>query len=702
MNFNDQLAALFAPGDSSKNGMLASVRATIGSLPMIARALLRRSSKPIKIIVDGRASTGSTDCETFIRLPRLPLPKTDSDVETAIDTAALMYGLLHHEVGHINYTDSADMMNARTGLERILLNIIEDVRQENVHIGILPASRAYLNAMNMVMMKQGKWGGAIRDLPPEMTFTNYLMTHLNAVYRHDPVCKGFLADNNTIMDEVFGEQFRLDLDTLLTRTASLASSRDALMLARDVIAFLQQQHQASQPQPQPNQQQQQDQQQGSEAEQTNESSDAQSDKDQDKDDSNGTGNSSSNSDSKDDEADGEDGDGGSCDSDSEEKDERGSEGDQSGTQTDQNSDASSDDGQDASTGSQSNSQEQEGDEADSQGDPSSDGQSGNSGPSNAGNGSGSNPSSIPPSDRADAIQQVLSNNNAEGTGDKHDAASALLEQLVAAVTDYLGSLDLQQSLEDLEAVAQFSGNTETKAELELGADHDLDAGYSASLSIRRLLVSHLDALTNDEVWIGARGRRLSDRHLAGCIAGDNRVFRNKVEGQSLSTAIMLVQDVSWSMGGPPIKIACQALYATALAMEGIEGIEVAAMAFPNNGKVIGFGESPRRNVERFQLTTCGSTPMAEAISVASLALQEQRMERKLMIVMTDGEPDDGPLTQIAIAAAKRAGIEIYGVGILTSSVQAYFDKSIVITDVNELPNRLVSLVRDQVSASLAA
>lgn len=708
MNFNDQLAALFAPAGSSSNGMLASVRATIGSLPMIARAILRRSTKPIKILVDSRASTGSTDCESFIRLPRLPLPRTDSDVETAIDTAALMYGLLHHEVGHINHSDSADMKNARTGLEATLLNIIEDVRQENVHIGILPASRAYLNAMNMVMAKQDKWGCTARGLPPELTFTNYLITHLNAVYRNDPVSKGVLVDNNTIMEEVFGTQFRLDLDALLTRTASLTSSRDALMLARDVIAFLQQQQQqATQQEPQqpdqPQQQQGEQGEQGNDGQQPDGQSEPTSSKDESDDEPKGSSGSDDDSESNDEDLDGEDGDGGSCEPDSKEEgkqDQNGEDGNPSGDQDGQDSSANSSDGQNDQPGSQSNPSGQDGDVDSSNQSP--DGQSGTSGQPNGKDGSASGQASSQPSNLADAIGQVLSNSNAEGTGDKHDAAHALLEQIVEAIASYYGSLDLQQALEDLKAAAQFTGNTETNAKLEIGADHDLDAGFSASLSIRRLLVSHLDSITNDEVWIGPRGRRISDRHLAGCIAGDNRVFRNKVEGQSLSTAIMLVQDVSGSMSGQPIKIASQALYATALAMEGIEGIEVAAMAFPGNGKVIGFGESPRRNAQRFQLESWGSTPMAEAISVASLALQEQSLERKLMIVMTDGSPDDGPATQLAIAAAKQAGIEIYGVGILTQAVQAYFDKSIVITDVNELPNRLVSLVRDQVSMSLAA
>ncbi len=290
------------------------------------------------------------------------------------------------------------------------------------------------------------------------------------------------------------------------------------------------------------------------------------------------------------------------------------------------------------------------------------------------------------------------------SGDKHDAANELLQQVVEALVQVCReALDLEDALETLAAAQAFTGGESAPDDmLQTGQDHDLDAGYSASLGIRNRLVSYLDAVTNDETFISQRGRRLSDRHLANCVAGDNRIFRGKIEGVTLSTAVMLVQDVSGSMDGNPIKIASQALYATALALEGIEGVEVAAMAFPGNGKVLGFGESPRRNAERFQLDSWGGTPMAEGVLVATQALLDQRLNRRIMIVLTDGEPDRREQTLAAIASAEQEGIEVFGVGILTASVGHLFRRSTVITTLDELPDRLVSMVRDEIVQSIAA
>jgi nitric oxide reductase activation protein len=262
------------------------------------------------------------------------------------------------------------------------------------------------------------------------------------------------------------------------------------------------------------------------------------------------------------------------------------------------------------------------------------------------------------------------------------------------------SFDLEEALE---AIADHGDDvTSEHHTLEVGAAHDLDAAYATSIDIRRRMQSELDALTNADVHVGARGRRLSTRHLPRVISGDPRVFTTTIEGIAPSTAVMLLEDVSGSMSGEPIRIASQALYASALALEGMEGIEVAAMAFPGNGQVLDFGQSPRGQQDQFQLRAWGGTPMGEAIQVAMYRLLQQPQARKLLIVLTDGEPNSNALALSMIAAAEQSGIEVFGVGILTDSVQRQFSRWIKIEDLYELPSKLVSLVRDEVMLSIAA
>ncbi|MBZ0134339.1 MAG: VWA domain-containing protein [Rhodanobacter sp.] len=657
IDYTSRLRAVFAPATGAS--ALQAVRATMGALPMVARALLTRvPGKNVQIRVDPRATTGSTDCESYIRLPRMPLPSSEKDVDAAIDTAALMYGLLHHEVGHINESDIAVVKSCRSQIEATLTNILEDVRQENLTIKRMPVAKRYLDALNFVLAKEGKWARVPKDdESSQSALFAFLLCHVNAVYRRDESSMDVLPATEQAFDAVFGQDLRNDLETILQGTARMKDNADALALAREVLAFLRQQSQPQQPQQQPQQSQQTEASDGeseqgdvSEASQQSDTGDGEGEQGESEDDA-------SQSDTGDDE--GEQGE-------SEDDASQSDTGDGEGEQDESEDDASQSDAGDG-----------EGDQ----------GESGSSGEPSL----------------ADKIREALGE-QPNSSGDKHDAANELLQQVVEALVQVCReALDLEDTLEALAAAQAFTGGEGAPDDtLQTGQDHDLDAGYSASLGIRNRLVSYLDAVTNDETFICQRGRRLSDRHLANCVAGDNRIFRGKIEGVTLSTAVMLVQDVSGSMDGHPIKIASQALYATALALEGIEGVEVAAMAFPGNGKVLGFGESPRRNAERFQLDSWGGTPMAEGVLVATQALLDQRLNRRIMIVLTDGEPDRREQTLAAIASAEQEGIEVFGVGILTASVEHLFRRSTVITTLDELPDRLVSMVRDEIVQSIAA
>lgn len=733
METNDPLVSLLIPRANMARGMLHAARATMGSLPMVARALLKRARKPIKIIVDQRATTGSTDCETMIRLPRVPLPRNENDVEAALSLAAMMYGLIHHEVGHCNHSDAEPMRQARPGLEQTLLNIIEDVRMELAHIRDMPNARAYLDALNLVMHRQGRWAGETDPSQPVLAFLNYVMMHLNAVYRLDPSAKAVLAQNGASLETAFSPAMRQSLDALLTRLPSLQDSHDSLRLTKDVVSLLQQEQQAAQeqqkkdsdtaeqsddgvgdPEPQSTGDAPQDSDAGKDDGSSDEDSDqteqgsgaSASDGAEQSEEGEGDANSQDTGDDSQDGDAGKDGDASGKDSDSAEQGSGAASSDDSEQSEDGDGDSAS-----QNTGGQSQDQasaSNAGSDSNSASQPTNtggDSQDASNADSDASNGQGSPQGNANPgqSSLADNIGQVLS--HGDTTGDKHASAHELLEEVVEAVKQALSmleTLDVEEAIKELDEAQNLGRAGCESGDLYLGANHDLGVSHSASLAIRRKLLTELDARTNAEVSVGRRGRSLSSRHLPRVMTGDGRVFKNKVEGDQPDTAVMLVQDVSSSMCGRPVELASQALYAASLALSGIEGIDVAAMAFPGNGKVIGFGDNPRANQQRFMLQAHGGTPMAEAVRAATQALLDQRNSRRLMIVLTDGAPYSFQETLAVIAAAESAGIEIYGVGICSDVVQHLFSKWIAIHDVNELPTRLVNLVRDEVMLSLAA
>ena len=70
--------------------------------------------------------------------------------------------------------------------------------------------------------------------------------------------------------------------------------------------------------------------------------------------------------------------------------------------------------------------------------------------------------------------------------------------------------------------------------------------------------------------------------------------------------------------------------------------------------------------------------------------------RKIDVLIIDGEPDDLKLTQTAIRAFMDFGMEIYGIGIHTVSIQTLLpDKgSRIINDITELAPSMFTILHD--------
>ena len=80
--------------------------------------------------------------------------------------------------------------------------------------------------------------------------------------------------------------------------------------------------------------------------------------------------------------------------------------------------------------------------------------------------------------------------------------------------------------------------------------------------------------------------------------------------------------------------------------------------------------------------------MEEALWCAASQLIYRQEERKIIMVITDGEPDHQADTQDIISLCERSGIELVGVGIQTDSVERLFKSSITVLDLASLRSSL--------------
>lgn len=222
--------------------------------------------------------------------------------------------------------------------------------------------------------------------------------------------------------------------------------------------------------------------------------------------------------------------------------------------------------------------------------------------------------------------------------------------------------------------------------------------------------------------------RLHSPSLHRVLNNDPRVFTQREELRSKDTAVMLLIDNSGSMHGQEISTAMHAAYALAQTLERVN--------IPN--EVMGFTTSDlssqslrdlRKDPNSFKFSrTCAIvmpifksfnervTPTVkrriasqinaqvgmetnvdgESLEYAAIRLLPRPEKRKVMLVMSDGQPvGNGTRKHLKDTVEKltQMGIETVGMGINTNAVQSYYPRSMVLNNVADLPNVVMGELR---------
>ncbi len=292
----------------------------------------------------------------------------------------------------------------------------------------------------------------------------------------------------------------------------------------------------------------------------------------------------------------------------------------------------------------------------------------------------------------DALQRLLRN----GSGLPGDLGSILRESLSALPAGTNGKLRVAVT------------GTKSCRRLLPDAEHK---ARSATTALRTRLQAHLQSKRLTHHACGRRGR-LAGRLLHRVFVDDPRVFQRKIEQQGLDTFVQILLDASGSMSGRFMELAGQACFAVASALAPISGVTSAVGVFPGEPTPADAGGDRPVSVapilgamerlhNRFSMDASGGTPMAEALWWALQQLRFRRENRKIILLISDGEPDDVGAAQAAIRAVRAEGCEIYGIGIETASLSRLLPAhSRSIGNIAELPQSMFdvlgeSLLRNQ-------
>jgi len=256
--------------------------------------------------------------------------------------------------------------------------------------------------------------------------------------------------------------------------------------------------------------------------------------------------------------------------------------------------------------------------------------------------------------------------------------SALIQSELDSMADSITS-DLRQHIPMLPEIGRLRPTHGKLDEVE---------AISASSRMRAKLMGMLQSVKRKPQAYGLSGRKLASGRLVKLVTGDPRIFKKKVEKIEVNTAVVVLLDLSGSMGGK-YEVANAAAFALHNTLFGLKGVSACSAEFSGKTKepevniLVDFGRKPQSaNFNHFPFD---GTPTDTAIWAGRALLLQRPEPRKIMLVITDGRPSKTSETKAATLRTLKDGIEVAAIGIMEKCVQRYWDNNTVINSIQELP-----------------
>ena len=598
----------------------------------------------------------------------------------------LALGYSAHEGGHIRFSDYS--VKHPTPFGHSLVRAMEEFRMEAQVIKNYPGARRILQDIVQYMVLTGKSFAPtdeekLRSATPNSLVTNYVLVRGRYLVNNQTAVEPRM---NQLREELVArtsDELVDQIDDIIRRAGAAPSEGDLIPLADELIALLQQD--AEQPE---------DGQNGEPDDSKPDDSDAgNGESDDSKPDDSDAGNGEPD-DSEPDDADA--GNGESDDSEPDDADAGNGEPDDSEPDDSDAGNGESDDSEpddsDAGNGEPDDSKPDDSDAGNGESDDS------KSDDSDAGNGE---PDDSEPDDA-----------DAGNGGDPKGAGQLAIDPSAEGPVDD----DLGQALEALlNEHAENDGEDTTgwSGEMAEVVEHprvltnnpfDPERVVHETAAVQRTLAQVFQAQKRVEVAHSSRGRRINPRRLSRVAMGKADIFRHKHRQEAINTAVEVLVDASESMmwGDDLLTPAKESALALAQAIENLPGCSCGVLMFPSwtdNGEIAVLGvKAPEERVSatlqqgRWEFGAYGGTPLAQSLWPCAIRLATRLEERKVLIVLTDGDPNDSVAAMEMLERIRASGIETVGIGIQTMAVESLFPEHRVINDVAELGEALFDLM----------
>lgn len=192
-----------------------------------------------------------------------------------------------------------------------------------------------------------------------------------------------------------------------------------------------------------------------------------------------------------------------------------------------------------------------------------------------------------------------------------------------------------------------------------------------------------------------RSGRLNTNALHKLFSCRSDIFFRHVDRRGINTEVALCIDMSGSMHrDDKAQLASKSLFSLARSLSRIRGLVFGLYGFFDN-HVVDILRGGDRVTPHMRIVPDGGTLCGSALKAAMQTFTASPDSRKIVIMITDGDANDGDDFDRAIARARASGVEFLGVGICDRHILDYLpeDECCVIMDLRQLAPEILRMLR---------
>ena len=269
------------------------------------------------------------------------------------------------------------------------------------------------------------------------------------------------------------------------------------------------------------------------------------------------------------------------------------------------------------------------------------------------------------------------------------------------------NLNMEEALEyvnedDSECTGAGGGNPDT---FVFKPEGDADAYNDALGRVRPFVPAMKKALTcrarqQDYTLQGMPSGKLNCNKLASLQMGNTRIFTRSGSVTSSSASVIMLIDESGSMGGSRMLAARDAAVLVKEALDRVNNVRFFCYGYTSRTIRV-YAENARTAKWALGGTRArGGTPTGDAMRIISERVRKYTQSPCLMLVLTDGDPDNNNKVRQQDKELPLKQIYPVGVGIQSTCVRNGFKEYIVIDDMSRFAEQMGRLTRGKLEKML--